>query len=73
MRARDRFDRLVADILADAERARHWARECSWMPGTGRCRQLQTPECEQECIFRQMRDGEADQIRRNRQQRRPAP
>ncbi len=73
MRTRERLGRFVADILADADRARFWAGECGWMPGTGRCRRRQTPECENECVFRQLLDGEADQIRRDRQRRRPQP
>ena len=61
------FDR----ILNDSEEARFWAENCSWEPGTGYCRNQRAPDCNTRCTFRHLRLAEADQIRRNRQQRRP--
>jgi len=71
MRARDSRNRFLTELMADSERARFWADNCSWEPGTGYCRKSRTQECQTECAFRHLRMAEADQIRRSRQRRRP--
>jgi hypothetical protein len=71
MRSRESRHRLLEDISADIEGAKFWADHCGWEPGTGQCRKSRTPECQNNCPFRHLRLAEADQIRRNRQQRRP--
>lgn len=73
MRSRESRDRFIEDILSDADKARRWAAECGWEPGTGYCRRLRTPECQVECTFRFLRAAEAEQVRRGRQRRRPGP
>ena len=73
MRSRESRDRFIEDILSDANKARRWAAECSWEPGTGYCRKQRTAECQNECTFRHLRASEADKVRRGRQQRRPPP
>jgi hypothetical protein len=71
MRTRDSRNRLVDRLLNDSEEARFWAENCSWEPGTGYCRKQRSADCNAKCTFRHLRLAEADQIRRNRQQRRP--
>jgi hypothetical protein len=44
-----------------------WASLCAWVPGTGYCRNR---PCSQECLFRDRRAAEAEQIVRARRRRR---
>jgi len=69
MRSRESRDRFIEDILSDADKARRWAAECAWEPGTGHCRRQRTSECQAECTFRFLRAAEAEQVRRGRQRR----
>jgi hypothetical protein len=63
--------KFLNHVLKDSNEARYWAENCSWEPGTGYCRNQRSLECNSQCTFRHLRTAEADQIRRNRQQRRP--
>lgn len=53
--------------LAVAPDAAYWARICSWVPGTGHCRNR---ACAGECLFHPQREAEAEAIRRDRRRRR---
>jgi hypothetical protein len=71
MRSRESRSKFFDRILNDSEEARYWAENCNWEPGTGYCRNQRSLDCNNLCTFRHLRIAEADQIRRNRQQRRP--
>ena len=71
MRTRESRSRFLDRILDESDEARYWAENCTWEPGTGYCRNQRSVDCNTQCIFRHLRMAEADQIRRNRQQRRP--
>ena len=65
-----RLGELIAAIRLDPERASYWAVNCGWEAGTGYCSNARrSGGCEQ-CLFRQLRDGEAGAIRHARQRRR---
>jgi len=71
MRTPQNRSKIFDRILNDTEEARYWAENCNWEPGTGYCRNQRSLACSTHCTFRHLRMAEADQIRRNRQQRRP--
>ena len=71
MRTPQNRSKIFDRILNDTEEARYWAENCNWEPGTGYCRNQRSLDCSTHCTFRHLRMAEADQIRRNRQQRRP--
>jgi hypothetical protein len=56
-----------AERLAEQPGAALWALLCGWVPGTGYCRNRQ---CDEACVFRTQRLGEAHFVSRWRRLRR---
>src|SRR5579884_4367790 len=62
------FPARLQGLLAEPEIGR-WARDCGWVPGSGRCTHR---GCAAACLFRPQRETELTQIRDARRRRRAA-